>query len=128
MGWDYTHAKHYLSNGKVDRKAECDDMFTWTSNGKSVRVLKSAMRGRVYYAAVEVISPEGERNVVGTICLTAGMNRRDPYFNFGVKVMDESYHPFYYDCPKGILDLLTETQDADSLEWRRKCEEKRKAK
>ncbi len=32
------------------------------------------------------------------------------YFNFSYNDMDESAGPSYYDCPKGILDMLTPTE------------------
>lgn len=116
MGWDFCHAKHYKSNGKVDRKAELDERFTWGDH----KVIKSSIKGSVYYGAIDF----GNGNVVAVIVLTSGADRNNPYFNFGTKVMDETMHPLYYDCPKGILDLLTETDDENSNIWRSKCREK----
>ena len=117
MGWTEYHATHY-KNGKVDRKAECDGL--WNENCK---VLKSTMRGSTYYCALQ--TPEGD--VIGYVVLTSGTNRRDPYFNFGYKAMSETCGPFCYDCPKGILDLLTETDSENANIWRSKCREKQMA-
>ena len=36
--------------------------------------------------------------------------------------------PYYYDCPKGILDLLTPTDNECANDWRRKCREKKEKK
>jgi hypothetical protein len=44
-------------------------------------------------------------------------NKND-YNNFGVKDMDETVEPYYYDCPKRILDLLTPTNDERANHWR----------
>ena len=113
MGWDFCHAKYYKTNGSVDRKAELDERFTWGDH----KVIKSSMKGSVYYGAIDF----GNGNVVAVIVLTSGADRNNPYFNFGAKVMDETMHPLYYDCPKAILDLLTETDDWNANEWRDKC-------
>lgn len=115
MGWDFCHATHYKTNGTVDRKAECDSRFTWGTH----KVLRSSMKGTTYYAAIDF----GDGNVGAVVVLTTGRDRRDPYFNFGMKVMSEDMHPFYYDCPKAILKLLTETDSENANEWRSKCRE-----
>lgn len=125
MSVDYCHANHYLPNGKVDRKLECDDLYTWATPKKKVRVIKSAMRGSIYYAAVEITTGI-ESYVLAAVCRTYGTDRHDPYFNFGVKTMIEDNCPAYYDCPKGILDLLTPTDSKAANEWREKCREKYK--
>lgn len=117
MGWTTCHAKYY-KNGKVDRKAECDDLFS-----KECAILKSAMKGSTYYCALK--TPEGD--VVAYVVLTCGQDRRNPYFNFGYKAMSETAIPCYYDCPKGILNLLTPTDNEYANEWRAKCREKQTA-
>lgn len=114
MGWTEYHASYY-KNGKVDRKAECDALWA-----KDCKVLKSTMKGKIYYGALQL--PDG--NVIGTVVITSGTNRRDPYFNFGYKAMDETAGPCYYDCPKSILDLLTPTDSEWANAWRAKCREK----
>ena len=115
MGWDFWRAKHYKANGQVDRKAECDEQFTWGKHN----VVRSSMKGTTYYAAVD----NGEGEVFAVVALTKGQDKSDPYFNFGMKSMDETMHPYYYDCPKAILDLLTPTDSESANEWRAKCRE-----
>lgn len=122
MGWTGYHAGYY-KNGKIDRKAECDDVFTWENGSKKVSVVKSAMVGTVYYAAVRILDEEnGQNDVFGAVALTSVDN--SDYFNFKYKDMDETVGPGYYDCPKGILDLLTPTDSEWANEWRAKCREK----
>ena len=132
MGWTWQHATHY-KNGKVDRKAECDAYFNEDNKGCYV-VEKSALVGTVYYAAIRHIGrrnyktneiteiPASEQEVFAVIFLT-GMNVKD-YFNFGYKDMEESMHPYYYDCPAGILKLLSPTDNASANEWRENCRQR----
>lgn len=133
MGWTSYHASYY-KNGKIDRKAECDDIFnddmvTWGDDHKVIgkyEVLKSAMVGSTYYAAVKrtkfatETEPEQSR-IFAVICLTS-TNMKE-YYNFSYKDMDESCGPGDCDCPKSILDLLPPTDNEWANEWRKACYE-----
>ena len=134
MGWTSIHATHY-KNGKVDRKAECDAYFMEGLNRGYYEVLKSSMVGRVYYAAVKPLKkydkdtngneiivdiPINEQQVFGVVFLTSIDNK--DYHNFSYKDMDESMGPCYYDCPKGILDLLSPTDSEWANNWRKNVE------
>lgn len=140
MGWTSYNASYY-KNGKVDRKAECDNIIT----DDCFAVLKSSMVGTVYYAAVESIKkreksadgtekyvevPKSQRVVFAVIMLTS-VNEND-YYNFSYKLMDETVMPYCFDCPKSILALLTEPKCEYARKWREKCyvriEEKKKRK
>jgi hypothetical protein len=140
MGWTVGSAR-YFKNGKVDRKAECDALCTDTV----FRVEKSAMVGAVYYAAIRRIGkyvdgelemiPTEKQDVSAVVILTSTGKEAYGYFTgytFGYKDMSEDMHPYYYDCPISILNLLTETESENAKEWRRRCkerhEEKKKAK
>ena len=136
MGWTSYRATYY-KNGKIDRKAECDAYFMEGLNRGHYKVLKSAMVGSTYYAAVQAILksagkdengeykyepiPENERRTFGVVFLTS-TDRKD-YFNFAYKDMDESCGPCQCDCPKGILDLLSPTDNEWALNWRKACYE-----
>jgi hypothetical protein len=136
MGWTSYHADHY-KNGKIDRKAECDAYFMEGLNRGYFNVLKSAMVGSTYYAAVQStqrrsgkdengvwiyeMTPESERTTFGVVFLTS-TDAKD-YFNFSYKDMDESMGPGQCDCPKGILDLLSPTDNEYANEWRKACYE-----
>lgn len=128
MGWTWYIATHY-KDGKIDRKAECDSLFTQKEQDKvyndkvhhlpKMTVLKSVMKGSVYYGAIESInSLTNSRIVFAIVCKTSveGME-------FGYKDMDETCGPYYYDCPKTILNLLSQTNNEFALNWRKKCEE-----
>lgn len=120
MGWTYQHAKHYNANGSINRKAELDSQFNWEAEISKYEVLKSAMKGSTYYAAVRHTNKQTTlSSVFAVICLTHSAMK--DYYNFGYKDMDETAGPYEDECPKGILDLLTETQSKYALEWRERC-------
>lgn len=141
MGWTSYHATHY-KKGKIDRKAECDAYFLEGLNSGYFEVLKSSMVGSTYYAAVKPLKkyggkdengntiaidiPQEEQRVFAVVFLTS-TNMRD-YYNFSYKDMDESCGPCQCDCPKGILDLLTPTENEYANVWRKACYENFKAK
>ena len=127
MGWTSYHASFY-KNGKIDRKAECDSIMNcdMVVNKGRYEVVKSAMVGSTYYAAVKktIFETEAEpekEGVFGVVILTS-VNNKD-YFNFSYKDMDESAGPGYYDCPIGIHDVHTPTEYAWAKEWRERCYE-----
>lgn len=86
----------------------------------SFKVLASATRYGVYYAAIERITKDGERVVLAAV---------QPYKFYGkgyerelvVKDQDETMGPFDVCCPKNILDLLTEPLNEYAAQWREKC-------
>ena len=114
MGWT-----SYPVYGKVNRKSECDRVYSGETENGIWKVLKSAMVGSTYYAAVERTNKAtGETKVFAGVCLTS-IEKGEFYY----KDMDESMHPFQYKCPNSILDLLTETEYEPAKEWRRLCRE-----
>lgn len=141
MGWTSYHAGHY-KNGKIDRKAECDAYFLEGLNRGHFDVLKSAMVGSTYYAAIKPLKksggkddngnyiyvdiPAAEQEVIAVVFLTS-TDVKD-YFNFSYKDMSETMGPYERDCPKGILDLLTPTENELAKEWRKDCYENLKKK
>lgn len=141
MGWTSYCASHYkYVNGRrvIDRKAECDAYFMEGLNRGHFNVLKSTMVGSTYYAAVQALKrsagkdvdgnyiyediPVNERKTFAVVFLTS-TDMKD-HFNFSYKDMDETCGPCYYDCPKGILDLLSPIDSEWANEWRKKCYER----
>ena len=137
MGWTGIHATYY-KNGTVDRKRECDYYWEGGLNSGHFKVVKSRMVGSTYYAAVKGLKkcigknvegeyqysdiPPSEQKTFAVIFLTS-TDMKD-FHNFMYKDMDESMHPYRYDCPKSILDVLSPTDNEYAKEWRRKCYEK----
>lgn len=114
MGWTFYH----VDSWDLDRKAEIDKKFNWEEDGKSVKVLKSAMVGSTWYGALQVDNGESVE-VTAEVVLTALDNKE--YFNFGYKEMGESCGPHKAECPVGILKLLTPTDSEWANQWRERC-------
>lgn len=126
MGWTTCYTAKHWKNGKVDRRLECDDILNWESkdeNGNVTvrgRVLKSAMVGRTYYAAVEIVRPqEDKRDVSAAVFITCGKSSDGTIW--GYKDMDETEGLNEANCPASILDILTPTDSEWANEWRERC-------
>ena len=121
MGWLEYQATHY-KNGKVDRKAEMDAIYNWEDEVRGAEVVKSAMVGSTYYAAIRSFNKtNGFECITAVVCLTSTNNKS--YYNFAYKDMDETMGPYKFDCPKTILDLLPPTDNEYALAWRNACRE-----
>lgn len=102
--------------------AYLDNQITYDRPEIQTRVLRSAVvRMRTYYAALEVLSPDRERRVVGIVCLIRYNLRGKEGFVFGYKDMDEDMRPGEAECPAAVLDLLTATTNENALNWRTVC-------
>ena len=141
MGWTSYNATHYDNRGRIDRKAECDAYFEEGLNRGHYKVVKSTMKGSVYYGAIKAVVradkdecgnriyvpiPEEEQEVFAVVFLTS-VDSKD-YFNFSYKDMDETMGPVQCDCPKSILDKLSPTDNEYALAWRQRCRERIAAK
>lgn len=142
MGWTEYSATHFYPNGTVNRKAECDAYFIESLNRGHYRVVKSTMKGSVYYGAVTPLRratkdelgnyildssgwyvyediPDNEQEVIGVVVLTYVKDND----HFGYKLISETSGPAYCQCPRSILSLLTPTDSQWANEWRKKCYE-----
>lgn len=124
MGWT-----SYLIHGKLNRKKECDKLY---SKEKHMELLKSAMVGSTYFAAIRLTKefdelqgcfmdiPKGEEKVKAFIILTTTeTNHSGTWFCY--KEMSEDCGPYNYQCPVSILNLLTPTENEWACNWREKC-------
>lgn len=132
MGWTSYEATYFKKNGDIDRKAECDAYFM-RDNASHYKVVKSSMKGTVYYAAVATLTkyigkdengknmyesiPEDKQEVWAAVFLTRTEEGR--YFHY--KDQDETAGPYEDHCPKCILDLLSDTDHELALDWRKRC-------
>jgi len=95
MGWIFTHRpkgishKDFFQNEFDSTKTRTEVLDAATVDGVCYMAVKSHKLGKTF----------------AVVCLMRWVPK-DPFFNFGYKDMDESMEPFYYDCPKRILDLL----------------------
>lgn len=133
MGWTHCFSSPYAvwKNGHetmppASRQKEIDKMLTWEQlNGSghvisTHRVLKSAMVGSVYYAAVTTEVAGQPTKVSAAVFLTCGRTRNDGCI-WGYKDMDETMGPCESKCPASILALLTPTDSKYANEWRERC-------
>lgn len=112
MGWTGIHYGDYIAS-KKDKKAALDAEF-------GDDVVASAIVNNVYYSAM--------RRYDGKIFAMVTLIQVDnsEYFNLHYKDMDESMCPCYYDCPKYIMNMLSDTEYDSAKEWRKRVEENRK--
>lgn len=133
MGWLHEFSSPFAKwNGRAyampssARRKAIDKMLTWEDKDSqsnvlaSHKVLKSAMVGSTYYGAVTTEKPGKSIEVWAAIILTHGGTKHDNTI-WGHKDMDETMGPYYYDCPKSILSLLTPTNNERANEWREEC-------
>jgi len=118
MGWTFSH----MEKGQVGehfRKA-----LTWETDTSSNVLIKGGLKAfKAYYGAIETtIKATGEKRIWAYV----GAVKWAPhdYNNFGLKDMDETCGPYYFDCPKSILNLLTPTDNEHAKDWRKTCWEK----
>jgi len=113
--------------GHKTATAYLDAQFTWENadeNGaiKGYKVLASSCPGnRVYYAAVQETVDGVQKSIFAAICLVHWSPRSKTGEQFGYKDMTEHAGPNEARCPRHILDLLTPTDNAYALDWRRRC-------
>ena len=137
MGWTGYQPTHFKKGGIVDRKAEGDAYFMEGLHRGNFQVLKSSIKGSVYYAAVKdmvryagedekehsIYVPIDDGKVRGYVFLTSV---KDGMFYY--KDISEDMGPGYYDCPESILKLLSETHSEYALNWRKHCWEENEKK
>lgn len=99
MGWLWTQAKYYTNMGHVDKRKEMRERYR-----SDVTVLKDSVVGDVYYSVVEY---EGKKIFDINLVKTS----TDPYFNFGYKSIGCDTGFVSPKIPKGILDLLRDSDD-----------------
>ncbi len=105
MGWTTMH-----------RKTPVKDWFASEINSGLNKVVEvKIVHRKELYAAIQ--KENGE--VVAFMYLLD--YKKDGYYNFGYKSMDETCMPYYFKCPKSILDKLTPTTNEYAIQWREEC-------
>lgn len=134
MGWT-SYSTIYCTlkkDGSVDRKAECDKYFIGGLNEGHYRIVKSAMVGSTYYAAVQTLKkyvgtdvngksvyediPENDIETFAYVILTSV---KDGEFYY--KEMSEDMGPYESKCPKSIIKVLSPTDSEYANAWRQRC-------
>lgn len=117
MGWTSYYATEF-KNGKVDRLAECRKEL-----GRGYDILKDAMVGTTYYAAMR---SQKSGKIFVLVALTSVC--KNAYGSeFAYKDMEACVGPCAYDCPESILKMNADTSPY-AIEWVEKNREKRRKK
>ncbi len=110
MGWDYGPRPPDIEQWIKDR-------LTWGNQDRRTRCLEVKIQDKQVYAAVE-----SKHLGTGRCEVWAAVALIDPRGDeLGIKEMDETMVPFYYNCPENILNLLTPTDDSGANKWRQQC-------
>ena len=124
MGWSCEHR----AKGEKTIDLLARDLGDGRNGGKGL--VAAASGGGNWYVAWRTKNG----GIVGVVALTR--THPNSHYNWCVKYMDETMGPFYYACPRRILEMLTPvdklielgdleagTRSVEStLEWRQKCE------
>ena len=121
MGWTYTQKPHNVTEW-------FKETLTWENDRQKVTCLKTAIKFKEAYAAVETVIKETGQRYVWAACFMLNYTRED-YYNFGYKDMDESMGPNISNCPASILDLLAPVEEHPISDesrqwasaWRERC-------
>ena len=125
MGWLYMQRGSL--GGHASASAYLDAQFTYEralddGGTTGLRVLASSCpQNRVYYAAAQVMTNRQGGEIIAIICLVRWNPHDREGLVFGYKDMTENMGPYEAECPAAILDLLTATENAHALDWRRRC-------
>lgn len=114
MGWTGHVTDHAMS--AKEKREYLDNLW----NAEKCRTLKSAMVGSTYYAAVKELE-SGE--VFGFVVITHMLKRGENWYEFQYKELEETMGISECNCSKGILNLLTPTDNEYAIQWRYKCAE-----
>lgn len=115
MGWDgiFIHTPHKTNSEKI----ACFNSYYKFDFAKAV------IKNGVLYGAVKDINRETNEPIVWGLVAIINFYTNKFETEMRCKLMDETMHPYYYNCPKSILDLLTKTDNEHSNEWRKRCYE-----
>lgn len=125
--WISRKAQYFKNNGDIDRKKECTCFLLDTINSNLYEVVHAAFYCNVYYAAVVQTKifngqeykkiPKKDQKITAMIIDTKTQKKEFIYRN----LEKESDMPIRRECPKIILNLLSDTDDENSQEWRKQC-------
>jgi len=125
MGWTYPHGA--TRRQIIEELTPEERSYGESVGGGFFRTLRHCCRGNVLYALHESVKGDGSSwKWIGVYLLQR--DNRDG--SWGYKDMDESMHPYYYNCPVSYLDAADEPTTQDAKTWRaevrRQAEERKK--
>ena len=116
MGWTELHKENGLLLKDFFKRE-----FIMDNNKHRGEVIdcKSVGWNSVYIAYKVTKKKDNTSRIIALVVLI--QRKSNDYYNFAYKDMYENENPFYYNCPKSILELLTKTNNPYALEWRKQC-------
>jgi hypothetical protein len=125
MGWMFCQRKKGTSI-----KSFFQERFDFENDTKKGEIIDcKVVKLRTAYIAYKITDKENNTfKVVAVVCLLHYRKGHWGSSEMGYKDMDESMHPYYYDCPLSILSKLTTTDNENAISWREKCMENKKKK
>lgn len=122
MGWLFMEKPR-------DVKRYFFDKFNWETETAENCCLAISLKLNVCYAAIETThKSDGRREVWAAVYLLKYVRNPFDGMNFGYKDLTESCGPVQADCPEYILDMLTDTDNENAIEWRARCRANAKKK
>jgi hypothetical protein len=112
--WSYYHGYHRpLKNSEIK-----EQLLIHEFSGCKVHHISIPKWGEAYVAFSNDKLQDPNRIYCAVVKIAVNNHKE-----IGFKVMDEECHPYYYNCPKKILNMLSPTTNVHSLEWRKLCYE-----
>jgi hypothetical protein len=109
MGWTY----YYECETKAAMRERILRECAWQSESSSGKPLLHRTVGNHLWVAQEhTTAPYGVRRTVVLFLLAKSDGA------WGYKDMDETMHPYYYDCPQAVIDAAGPTTHPEAIRWR----------
>ena len=119
MGWYGTFVDHNPTS--KERKQIIDDECTFTNENGTYSVVKSTMKGNVWYGVRQFVPANGGPTVRFAEVVKTEYLAKDGQLM--EKPMTEDMGPYAYDMPVSYLKDLTDTDNEFANEWRMKVVE-----
>lgn len=117
MGWT---GRAYYGTTRKERLEKMLEVYNWEDSTRKVETIDAVLVGTTAFAAVKMtIKATGKTSVSAAVILSHMGHKNE----LATKEISESMGP-REDCPRRILDKLTETDSETANEWRRKCRER----
>ena len=109
MGWTYQHR---------DTGTKVVDFLKSQFNSEKHEIIAGSV---VHYRTAYLACKDKITGAVFALVCLLDYKRND-YYNFGYKDMSEDEGPYYFECPRKIIELLTTAPITETARiWRQRC-------
>ena len=117
MGWT---GRAYYGTTRKERLEKMLEVYNWEDSARKVETIDAVLIGTTAFAAVKMtIKATGETSVSAAVILSHMGHKNE----LVTKEISESMGPCE-DCPRRILDKLTDTDSETAKEWRKRCRDR----